>query len=280
MKNIEIYKGDSYLFHKKNLIHHPSSLLTQNKETALEKAFIEYEIKYILNTFEEIKKYDFLSDVEKKAHLNLYKHESKNENIFEELLIELTSDTHGRKKTLCPFCEFAPAKTLDHFLPKNVDNGFPEFCDMPLNLIPMCSDCNNVKKESWLDENDKIKFINIYRDKLPEKQYLFVDLFTTNNCIEAKFYLDLSKVDIEIARKIENTYDTLDLLKKYNQHALLYIGELSAHIKIMGKYLLESEIKKNVLSEYRVLNNWKHVLFRKCVLDNNIYQYIMKYDNL
>ena len=54
MKKINIYEGDSYLFHKENLENHPSAKLDVKKESKLEKAFLEYEDAFVMDDLKSL----------------------------------------------------------------------------------------------------------------------------------------------------------------------------------------------------------------------------------
>lgn len=49
----------------------------------------------------------------------------------------------------CPICNVSTATTLDHYLPKDT---YSWFSILPINLIPMCGNCNNKKGEDIRSE--------------------------------------------------------------------------------------------------------------------------------
>lgn len=102
---------------------------------------------------------------------------------------QLVKNKEGRKKYdlllqlapdgICPFCGFAQASTLDHYLPKQ---KYPSFSISPLNLVPSCSDCNTGKNED-VAGNELEQIIHPYYDHaLFEEQWLFAFV---NNTIPA-----------------------------------------------------------------------------------------------
>lgn len=46
----------------------------------------------------------------------------------------------------CPMCGERPAIELDHYLPRAV---FAEFSVLPLNLVPVCPQCNKTKRAKY-----------------------------------------------------------------------------------------------------------------------------------
>lgn len=77
---------------------------------------------------------------------------------------------------ICPFCGFAQATTLDHYMPKK---KFPSFSIIPLNLVPSCSDCNTGKNED-VAGNVHEQIIHPYYDhELFNEQWLFAEVNNT-----------------------------------------------------------------------------------------------------
>lgn len=51
----------------------------------------------------------------------------------------------GASARLCSYCRLSFVKTLDHYLPKS---AYPALAVSPINLIPVCSDCNTTKSNT------------------------------------------------------------------------------------------------------------------------------------
>ena len=158
--------------------------------------------------------------------------------------------------------EINTANTLDHILPKKVDNGFPEFCDMPLNLFPMCGECNTNKGEKWLDTTGSMKYLNLYRDELPNVQFLFVSVNLDNSILTPNFFLKTDILDISISKKLKNTFFDLRIKNKYDEQGCLVFDEIKAAIQILKKYETNKDIiKQTIRNDRNQLNYWKDVLF-------------------
>lgn len=73
---------------------------------------------------------------------------------------------------ICPYCNMTArfAKELDHYLPKSV---FPSLSVSPVNLVPICSDCNNLKKDHYsVNRNEMI--IHPYFDDFATRSFDFI----------------------------------------------------------------------------------------------------------
>lgn len=276
MKKIKLYENDSYLFHKENLKNHPSAMLSEQKESELEKLFFKYQLFFVMDELSSLMPCNFLTDIEKKSHLNLYSNKDAPNNKIRELLNILSKDENGRKQ-YCPFCEINTCNTLDHILPKNIDKGFPEYCDMPLNLIPMCGECNTKKGEEWLDENGEMKYLNLYRDKLPDFQFLFVNIKLEKSLPIPDFYLNLNFIDSILAKKIKTTFYDLKIKDKYDEYGCNLFDEVISNIRQLKQYESDSDtIKREIKKNNFQLNYWKHVLFRECMDNNHVFDLLYK----
>jgi len=101
----------------------------------------------------------FTSDVDnrKKSLINLYK---PKENQSHYSVLKNMRSNHGLN--FCPSCgEEGTPETLDHYLPKD---SFPELSFSPINLVPMCSKCQNKKGEDYLSINKSKMFLHPYYD--------------------------------------------------------------------------------------------------------------------
>lgn len=62
---------------------------------------------------------------------------------------------------VCPICGSNITNTFDHVLPKSL---FPEFAITPINLVPMCLNCNSKKSESLNTTYEQSSFHPYYED--------------------------------------------------------------------------------------------------------------------
>lgn len=72
----------------------------------------------------------------------------------------------------CAYCNFyvRSVSQLDHYLPKSV---FPSLAISPVNLIPICSDCNFNKREYYSVKKDEM-IIHPYFDDLAKQSFDFI----------------------------------------------------------------------------------------------------------
>lgn len=88
----------------------------------------------------------------------------------------------------CPYCNFPTraVKQLDHYLPKS---NFPSQAINPQNLVPICIDCNELKKSSYSLKKSKM-FIHPYYDDFINNPFEFVKCrIIENDNIGFSFYI-------------------------------------------------------------------------------------------
>lgn len=69
---------------------------------------------------------------------------------------------------LCPLCLVREASELDHYLPKR---KFPELAIVPLNLVPICDECNGMKLE-YAGEHPDDQILHGYYDDFATRSWL------------------------------------------------------------------------------------------------------------
>lgn len=71
------------------------------------------------------------------------------------------------KLSCCPYCGMPSNITLDHHLPRK-KTAFPEFSTLSLNLVPACSDCQNIKSDYYHEQiRTRRRFARHPRPKAP-----------------------------------------------------------------------------------------------------------------
>lgn len=266
MKNIKCYPKDALAFHKNLINDSLNKGVTKDNllknEFLIAKTYTDYKDKFDNNNLFTISAHGF--DGEDKA--NLLKLYSSQRKPIIELKKELTTNEYNQRINTCPNCTINKVASLDHYIPKE---EFPEFSVNPINLVPCCSICNSKKKENWKDDN-KLLFLNLYSDIIPNSRYLFVDVESKS---EFTFKLkNVSKIDFPLFNVIESHYDRLDLLQRFKEDSDEVISELDILIS-SARCLIsdDKELLNFILNHYSQIedrdgvNNWKVVLVKAMV---------------
>ncbi|MEV0021793.1 hypothetical protein AB0H45_06110 [Streptomyces atroolivaceus] len=74
----------------------------------------------------------------------------------------------------CPLCGVGSVRQVDHHLPKS---KFPYLAVAPMNLVPICSDCNYAKGEIYPHTYSR-QTLHPYFDDIDDERWLFANLVT------------------------------------------------------------------------------------------------------
>lgn len=266
MRNLSVYMEDAFDFYKK---------VVDSKNTTKKDPNYKSRLALMLNTIEEYyRDYDseFKNDSlpsliaashtleEREDLLSLYSYGS---NIMQKLKIRLTTTDFNRVINACQNCTIGEVNSFDHVVPKE---EFAEFTVHPKNLFPSCSRCNGHKSNVWKKDSVRL-FLNLYLDKLPDVQYLFVDVVVSGKDIETNFTINNSSgVEAELYGRIDYHYSKLQLCQRFSDNNDLSITPLknliSANIKKLGREDV-IETAANLAEKNRIafgFNYWQSLL--------------------
>ena len=164
---------------------------------------------------------------------------------------------------ICPLCGIQQVRNLDHYLPKA---KFPLLVVTPLNLVPVCRDCN-FDKLTYSSDKPENAPLHPYFDDISNEIWLAVTL-SVNRLVF--YHVNCPPYWSEILKsRVENHLDPFKL-HLYGCHA---VQELSDNMVLWQKlykrggpdYLIEhiSDVKESV--EKNELNSWKSAMYRGMV---------------
>lgn len=266
MRNIDNSERDSLAFHKavvksKNVTKLDPDLKTRliALDDDIELLYNNYRKNFDENCLEKTVSKAF-ADNNKNDLLSLYSYKSK---LIQDLKTEITTTDANRIINTCQNCTISEINSFDHILPKE---EFCEFVVNPLNLFPSCTTCNSYKGKFWNDNGKRI-YLNLYLDKLPELQYLFVDIEFKKHTFGLKFYLDNRfGINPELFSLIESHYKKLHLLERFSDNGDKVITPLINQIKPYLKQLDLNIIKENSIETSNLnrkvfgFNYWESIL--------------------
>lgn len=217
--------------------------------------------------------YSLLYDL-KDEHINNTFCNANKDELVKLYTQQMVQNKEGRKKYdllldlapdgICPFCGFAQASTLDHFMPKK---KYPSFSISPLNLIPSCSDCNTGKSED-VAGNKHEQIIHPYYDhKLFEDQWLFASVNETRPASLTFFTKPPEHWNTTDCDRVQAHFKGFKLSKRFSVQVGTEISilkhELTSDYKISRDVGVKKVLnKKHSASSSVYINWWKTAMYQ------------------
>lgn len=289
MNNIKPYNNDNFAFHTENISKHTKALQSHNLDKIdqidIKIAFLNYEINMYHNTLNAISyQKSLIPDDKRKLYTaTLFTNSNTDTNNLFYKMKQFIRDEYNQTVDLCPYCNHDRAHTLDHIIPKKGKTGYAEFCDLPINLIPMCDSCNQYKGDDWIDDNKNLLFVNLYIDKIPNVKFLRATAEMKDNLpkITFEFYADNIN-DPDLATRLNNTYSKLKIFDLcYNTAAAK--SELVQLQKIIkkekDKRIPKEKIREQLLETIDDNNNNFREIIQKAYVNNlEVFDYLYNYN--
>lgn len=171
----------------------------------------------------------------------------------------------------CPYCGQNLVKTVDHFLPKA---KYVTFSVTPDNLVPSCTDCNELKgattfecyeKQPYHPYYDDISSINWLKARMIEKEVIAFEFY-------AEPPLEWGEQE---KNRLINYFENLHLNDIYKVHAAELYDSKEERFKMLyikgGKTLAIKRLNEEVEDASRKRNNtWKAAMYQ-AIIDNDWY---------
>ena len=238
MKNLKPYPDNSFDFYQSVVDQKESAELVlrlKNINGKVDTSFMLYDDHYGTNTLEQIME-DGGYAGHKKDLLDLYSYQF---SIIKKLRLAIQKEQPRETRYTCQHCTLTSNESMDHFLPKE---DFPVYSVHPLNLLPCCTKCNQFKWSNWRKGGKRIA-LNLYLDKLPDIQYLFLNVFTdADGDIDFKYTVENPNgIDKNLFELIKGHYKQLDLLNRMREKSIPLITEY--------KNMIENRVKNVQLAD-------------------------------
>lgn len=231
-----------------------------HKATILEEYRLYVEYAEVLE-FHKANECTYIGSVDKKDMVELYNcFRSTVKTYYDQIIL---SSAHN----ICPYCCQRTVSEVDHYLPKSKKISLSI---APLNLVPICSDCNKAKGELY-PKNKEERFINPHFDPLVNKRWLEAEVLESKNDIPSfNFYVDdsvFSHSEQEIYRRIEYHFTKLKLNKLYISQSGSTLTSISMRLKKDWKRGGVVKVKEYLSEELESfedddINSWKAAMYR------------------
>jgi hypothetical protein len=172
--------------------------------------------------------------------------------------------------TLCPICGIAPAKELDHYLPRSV---FKPLSIYTRNLVPLCHDCNHIKLAGFGDQDDAEKrFLHAYFDALPDVDFLTANIEIRGSGLVVDFTIsEAIALPDGLADRLTNQFTALKLNERYKQEINTYLSSHAVSLHTASRaegekgvrHFLSLQARYELQAFYR--NHWRPTLLNALI---------------
>lgn len=163
----------------------------------------------------------------------------------------------------CPMCGQRDASTLDHYLPKAKN---PSLAVTPINLVPVCKECNHTKWEHHPETANR-QFIHPYYDKLPAGIWLVADM-DQSKPPALKFRVSPPPdCDETLAKRLVWHFEELNLAKLYASQSGKTLAGIADKLRAAGDRGGKDEVRFLLGEDARSwskanLNGWQAAMYR------------------
>ena len=228
------------------------------------KSFILKEYRFFLQNarrqeFHNVNECISINNLTENDMIKLYECFRKSVKVYYDA-IKLSSEHN-----ICPYCGIRNVSEVDHYLPKSRKISLSI---APLNLVPICHECNNAKGTHYPKEKEEC-FIHPYFDHfIIDKSWLKADVLP-GDMPSFHFYVDTFAFDIneqEIYKRIAYHFRELKLNTLYVSNAGVTLASISWRLKKERERGIE-EVKKYLSEEIESFekydtNYWKVAMYR------------------
>ena len=269
MRNLVPYSGDTFMLYEetvKRMANGESKLLLTDSKRLIKDYYNAYDIQFEQNSLHTLP----ANTVNGKLYKELYNLYGNGKSVVRKIYSHLKGVNPTTVIGICQHCGINTDDTMDHILPRS---AYAEYSINAKNLIPCCSDCNRRKNTADV--------LNLYTDKLPNVEYLFMDVVPNGDTIDFRFRLDNSngEVDSVLFEKITKHFSRLDLCERMRRKAQSALKGFTIDISHLYKCNGKEAVIKFVLEslpERRTaygFNYWETVFYKGLVNSTVFWEY-------
>lgn len=166
---------------------------------------------------------------------------------------------------LCPFCGEGIVMEIDHFLP---ESKFPTLSINPINLVPICRDCNKTKTDYRPDMSIKrFSLMHPYFDSAIEVNWMKAELYKVGfSGTSITFTIDSTMLDELSLGRVQAHVNKLKLFDMYSLKSAQLIEDTGRLLQQFGTDNSLYELKRivNKLSlqvSEGITNSWKRATY-------------------
>jgi hypothetical protein len=167
-------------------------------------------------------------------------------------------------------CRHGTVRQLDHFLPKS---HFPALCVDPLNLVPVCEQCNLIKGNKRPDSAENT-LLHPYLDRVSHEGWLDARSIHDSGTVRLQFFVSPpASWDATLIARAKNHFRLFELGKRYAIEANRAISDVTYSVerqrKRGGARMVRVYLEGEAESRFAVdLNSCEGITYRTLAADD------------
>ncbi|MFG1833602.1 HNH endonuclease [Micromonospora chersina] len=168
----------------------------------------------------------------------------------------------------CPMCGVGTVSTLDHNLPKRL---FPALAVNPLNLVPVCSDCN--KKKLDLAPSSAInQLLHPYFDRVEDELWLYASVIEGTPAAFRFVVEPPGNWPAVLGERVKHQFKILGLARLYASQAAQELASIRHRLRRIHEIQGEAGVRAWLEDGYESkvaheLNGWRTAMYSAMVAD-------------
>lgn len=160
----------------------------------------------------------------------------------------------------CPLCGFGQVSTLDHFMSKAY---YPYFAVLPINLVPVCADCNKKKASSVLKEHSQSSHPYFEVPEIETGTWLYAKVVESSPATASFAVAPPQHWPEKLCVRIKNHFHDLELDSRFAIEAASEMTTLSDYLGEIGSSERIGEHLRMTARTERLhrRNTWKAALY-------------------
>ena len=208
----------------------------------------------------------------KDAFINLYL-SANLDTVHGKYIVELRDND----LSYCPYCfSITRPTTLDHYLPKS---KFPEFSVFPLNLVPMCSKCQTIKDEKFLDQSKRKIFIHPYYDAIANVRILEIEITPPYDVPTSVSVVPHSSLNGQWNNLVSRHIENIKINSRYGKNFSVEYTRLrrnAAYARRMGRNVKDTIDQFHFDAQAVSVNSWSSILYEHALINRDLLDYLCK----
>lgn len=160
----------------------------------------------------------------------------------------------------CPLCGFGQVTTLDHFMSKAY---YPYFSVLPINLVPVCGDCNKKKASSKLEAHTQASHPYFEEAEVETEKWLYACVAETLPATATFSVVCPPHWSENLCGRVRNHFQDLRLASRFAIEAASEMAALSDFLGVLGTSARIGEHLALVAQSERMhrTNSWRAALY-------------------